>query len=391
MIHSPKITKRTRTLHGEKVIDYRVSLGTHAGKKIVFFRQTRAEAKDVGNATYARYAKQGDAGIIFSAEQVADAIAAFGILEKHIADITLTELARQHVANSRRGVGKATFGKLLDAYLNGLSSGLSATYRRSIRHYAKQFETRIGRDVLCDTLTQSDVKPILDEMGEGSPKSWNNVRGALNTIFAWGMEEGIIHSTPVASIAKKIEVYAEPVFFKAQQVAQILEEGAKTKDAALYMPWLILGFFCGIRSAEIGRLNWEAVKWEQNIIRIEKPKGSTRGSKPRFVTLNETAGAWLAPYRQNSGSFADYLKFCRWRNSLKNYPPESDNAMRHTFATMHYAMYENLPKTAKEMGHGKNADTTLEHYCGLATNGEATAFWALRSAPVAGYDGRRDP
>ena len=387
MIHKPSLTKRIRVINGAATVDWRVSLGTHAGKKIILFRQTRAEAKAVGNATYARYSKQGDAAIVLTPEQITDAIAAFRILDGHA--ITLTELARQHVAQTRKGNTKATFGELMDAYLDGLSADLSATYLRTTRHYAKHFAANVGRETPCAALSPSDLKPVLDEMGGTSAKSYNNTRNALNTVFTWGVNAGMVQTNPVAGIAKKNKIYKEPAFFNAGQVADILNEAAATEDAAPYMPWLVLGFFCGLRSTEIARLRWEDIKWDDSIIRIEKPKGYTHGVKPRFTTLNDTAREWLWPHRREAGTLGDGVGFYRWRDGLQCHPKWSNNAMRHTFATMHYALHNNLALTAAEMGHYENVRTTLEHYRGLATRRDAEAFWALR--PPASYGVCREP
>ena len=147
------------------------------------------------------------------------------------------------------------------------------------------------------------------------------------------------------------------------------------------MPWLILGFFCGIRTAEINRLSWESVKWDAKTpkIRIEMPKGHLNGCKPRLVTLNEAAFSWLSLYRKDSGpiGYAE-RKFLRWKHTLKNYPKKSHNVMRHTFASAHYAMFDDLYKTAKELGHYQNTQTSLNHYIGLMQDEDAEEFWALR-------------
>ena len=377
MIKKPTTTKRVRIIGGEKSVDFRVSLGSHAGKPLVFFRKTKPDAQAHGEDLYKRYSKLGDTALTLTSGELADAASAFQILKGHAASVTLADAVRYYVTHHTKDNG-VTFGQLLDAYLGGLSSDLSGVYVRTTRHYVKRFAEILGRDMQCSALTPSNVKAVLDELGGTSAKSHNNVRAALHTIFVWGMGAGLLQSNPVAGVAKRKALYKPPVFFNSEQVAAILNEGAQSNEAALYMPWLVLGFFCGLRSAEIARLDWEAVKWEDAIVRIETPKGFTRGVKPRFVTLNETARAWLTWYKQDGGTFADYAGFCRWRKTLTSYPVNADNAMRHTFATMHFALHGDLQKTAAEMGHYENVRTTLEHYRGLTPERDAKAFWSLR-------------
>jgi integrase len=53
------------------------------------------------------------------------------------------------------------------------------------------------------------------------------------------------------------------------------------------------------------------------------------------------------------------------------------NAMRHTFASMHYAAYENEAKLQVQMGH-ESAAMLHRNYRAIKTRTEAAAFWDLR-------------
>jgi integrase len=53
------------------------------------------------------------------------------------------------------------------------------------------------------------------------------------------------------------------------------------------------------------------------------------------------------------------------------------NAMRHTFASMHYAHHQNEALLQVQMGH-RSKDELFQHYRALKTRDEAAKFWALR-------------
>jgi len=375
MIHKPTITPRTRTIKGAEAIDYRISLGTnHDGKRLEFFAKTKEAAKTRANALWRLHGKHGDAGLALTQKQLADAAGAFAVLANKGGGVTLTELAQTYVAKAP----SRPFGELILEYRNGLSKDLSPTTLKTTNYYLGQFYGK------WDTLNRPPITPLLaetlvDEVGGENPKTRNNVRATLNAFFNWGIRKGYLKTNFCSGVEKKIVRYKQPVFFTAEQVEAIFREAETAPDGHHFMPWLVLGFFCGLRTSEIERLTWDDICFNNGIVRIAMPKGYTRGGKPRFVTLNETAKSWFyGRHVTGSDSFGKADDFHAWRATLKSYPRNAPNAMRHTFATMHYAMHENLPLTAKEMGHGKNMDTTLEHYAGLATKKDAEKFWALR-------------
>lgn len=57
--------------------------------------------------------------------------------------------------------------------------------------------------------------------------------------------------------------------------------------------------------------------------------------------------------------------------------PWPHNALRHTYASMHYAFHENEARLQAQMGH-ESAAMLHRHYRALKTKAEAARFWALR-------------
>jgi hypothetical protein len=65
------------------------------------------------------------------------------------------------------------------------------------------------------------------------------------------------------------------------------------------VPFLALGAFAGLRSAEIGRLDWEEVHLADRIIEIKATKAKT--ASRRIVPVTENLAKWLAPYAKEEG------------------------------------------------------------------------------------------
>ena len=62
---------------------------------------------------------------------------------------------------------------------------------------------------------------------------------------------------------------------------------------------LLLGGFCGLRSAEIERLRWEDVNLEAGHVVLAASASKVKGR--RIVPLPDCAKTWLAPYAGRTG------------------------------------------------------------------------------------------
>jgi len=393
MFKKPKVTKRIRKGKGVNYTDYCINLGSSNGRRIKYFRKTKEEAESLAKEMYIRLKRQGVRALSLTNEQLTDSATAISILRDAGCWDTLTKIAKEHVLkqDGMKAFGVSdddiiSFGTFVDSYRSSIPDSLSISYRRGLTFYLRRLEVMVGRDAPCGSITPDEMSDVLERISNGNPTTFNNAKSVASTLFLWGIKKEMVSKNPLAKIDKKKVAYREPSFLKAGCVSEILKEGMTAYNSEMYMPWLILGFFCGIRSAEITRLRWEDVRWEDCVVRVAKPKGE-QGTKPRYVTLNETAKAWLSIYKKDNGLVGGSQgRFGEWRRSLKSYhriteATEKDgagNIMRHTFCTMHFGMYKDIMKTATEMGHYENVSTTLGHYRSLATTREAEEFWALR-------------
>ena len=55
---------------------------------------------------------------------------------------------------------------------------------------------------------------------------------------------------------------------------------------------------------------------------------------------------------------------------------------RHSYATFHFAMNQDVAKLQAQMGHTGKSDVLYRHYRGLATRTEADRYWAVAPADV---------
>lgn len=131
--------------------------------------------------------------------------------------------------------------------------------------------------------------------------------------------------------------------------------------------------------ATMGGLQWENVNLVEKFIRV-LPETSKTGAG-RLVDINDNLLVWLAKYRKASGPVAPSpVTLIRFRREamkeagIKKWLPD---VARHTYATMHFAMWQDQDKLQAQMGHAGKAYVLTKHYRGLATKAEAEKFWAI--------------
>jgi len=97
----------------------------------------------------------------------------------------------------------------------------------------------------------------------------------------------------------------------------------------------------------------------------------------RLVGVCQALGAWLEPFRENTGKVypagvhAFQHAYLKMRKSLNI--PDRLNGLRHAFCTYHFALYSNENLTAAQAG---NSPAMIHaHYKGLATKADAEKWF----------------
>jgi len=183
-----------------------------------------------------------------------------------------------------------------------------------------------------------------------------------------------------------------PTPFTAKQVKAIM--AAAVKYTPLMVPTLAVQFFAGLRPGEAKGLSWTAVDFSEKLIRITPETSKVR--RTRIIDMNDACLAWLAPYRQATGlvgvstqnQFDFYMtrKDCDGKKGVIGAAGVDwiQDGPRKTFASMHYAAYQDAAKLAAILGHTGGLDVLFRHYRGLVKKTEAERFWKIRPAAKAG-------
>lgn len=396
MMRTPTIGIARR---GDRVL-WRVYCGTDMnGKPIRHYRASKAEAEELARKLSKTIRRIGTAAGELTAAQTYDAAEAYRLLEEAHVDMGLAECVRQWLAQSRDVLSVSTM-PLKDAlrqYLERLPK--TSEHHRTVGRMLGEFITAFGDARPMRDICKADVERFLAPVG--APKSHNLKRGYILAFLNWGRKQGHYPAgmyERVTGIEKRAVPYRPPVFFRSGTVASVMAWAERQDDAAMIVPRFALGFFAGIRTAEVERMVWGNVNFGDMTIRVETPKGET-GTMPRLVSMSANLAEWLMPYAGEPDEPAGYDKNRltaakrRLDAELGNVGftrPENRNVMRHTFATMHAAYHRNFELTAAEMGHGTSTAMLRRHYQSITTRADAEAFWNIcpaRSAAVLTADG----
>ena len=331
-----------------------------------------------------------------------NALSALSILDGVKAPITLTELATQYTRSVRTSAmvpGQITLHELILRYSATLAKE-RAVSARGYRELASLVSRFLGEELSAEEVTKNDVEGVLERYSAGASR--RSILIKFKSVLRWGVREHLIANRIGDELPKPREIYKMPAFFHPDRVERIMrtaEEHPGEPKAAVGMV-LTLGFFAGIRTAEIMRAVWSDVQEDEKMVRIPQPKGFTRGVRARVVELEPCAVAWIKRWKawtvENGLPLEGKIvgsepAFSTWKRIYLK--PKGDswgndnrhNVMRHTYATMHVGAFRDLKATALNLGHMTDVATLLSHYRGLVSTPIAKSFWEIRPRPEGSY------
>ena len=199
----------------------------------------------------------------------------------------------------------------------------------------------------------------------------NNYRRSFRCFFRWCQKAGYIAGDPTEAITTSKIDLAPPAILRHDQVRTLMSNAAKTPLCAYYA----LGFFAGLRPAEIRRLEWESI---DEYIHIGAKVAKTR--RQRFVTILPNLAQWIRKTRKQGPiinvSDTRFREISEEIQKKSRITPWPNNAARHSFASHHLALYQDAPRTAHELGH-TSPDMLYRHYRNLVTQENAKLYFEI--------------
>lgn len=219
-----------------------------------------------------------------TAAQIADARNALRLLPP---DVTLTQAAeryrQQHV----------TLEPLtcLEAYHRHLRDKERAHQREAsiagLRNYVGRFAAAHAQRQM-HTISTQDILDWLDSLKIGAASRANH-RRYLRGFFRWAVDAKHASNNPVTAITvPSVDDPSHGVLTPAQ-LRHILD--AALLHAADIAGYITLGAWCGVRTSELQRLNWDALDSART--RLHIGPGVAKLGQQRYIPLPPCAAAWL--------------------------------------------------------------------------------------------------
>ena len=189
------------------------------------------------------------------------------------------------------------------------------------------------------------------------------------------MKKKLIDTNPAQGIECAELDEAEPEILTVDECRRLLA-ATQAFDDGVMMPYTILGLFCGIRPAELSRLTWENVSFEDRTITITGSAAKLRAR--RNIEIPSNALEWLAPYALKGTPIfpANARKSLEAIRESAGLIPWKQDCMRHTGLSARLAL--GISEGAVASWGGNSPDILHRHYKGLMSRKQAEAFWAIR-------------
>ncbi len=212
-----------------------------------------------------------------------------------------------------------------------------------------------------------------------TPRQFNKGRSILHSIFACGVRHGWCRSNPVAALPKHHLRETEIVPLAWEAIGQLIAT-AKRPEHRACMPALGIMLWAGVRPAEVERMQWEDIVWEEGVILLGARHSKTGGA--RCITLHPVLHSWLVKLcgnKKRTGPICPRGWMRRWRllREASGVRPWQQDVLRHTYASYHLRYFKNLPQLQIEMGHS-SLDLLRTRYLNMRgiTKENARRFWS---------------
>jgi integrase len=358
--------------HRSGQVSYVVDVGLINGKRERHSFKTKAEAATFAELKRTERQNQGTAALALPQAIKVDAAKASTLLTPH--NVSLEEAAKyylKHVIAYRNAptISHIADQMIAEAERNERRERTVRDLRNQLTTFAEDFPDR-----RLSELTVEEIKAWIDKNEEWSARTRINYLTKISMLFNYAFKRNWVDANLAERIDRPSAEDSEPKIFTVEQAEKLLQNAKRFG----LLPYIALGMFAGLRSAELMRLDGKDVKFDDRAIVVGQQVAKRRSR--RVVDMCDALYAWLSPLKPLSGpivdvkGFRDNMDELRKAAKLESWP---HNGLRHSFGSYHLGFYGDVVKTAGQMGH-HSSDIVHNHYKALVLKTEAEKFWALR-------------
>ena len=231
-------------------------------------------------------------------------------------------------------------------------------------------------------LSDAELVAYLRSLSVG-PRRRDNVLCSIVQLSRYAKRRNYLpeNSRSAAEKVRKIKPACDVVTWTLPEV-KLLLENVSTR----WLPFTLFGLFAGLRSSEILRLDWSAVKFDERIIAVSG-KVARKIRISRLVPIEDNLLAWLEPYCDRVGPLypgnfktnenAHCVEMVRIRRATGL--PRKDNANRHSYGSYSLALTQNYAEVSSHMGNSPRM--LRENYNNPQSKADGLAYFAILPPP----------
>lgn len=378
-------------------MSYRLDYWVDGVRKMPTFpTEAKAEAERQRLLRLAR--RHGETAVELSADEMNE----FMALRTRVteAGATMHEAVEFFIQHGRVVREPLSFERLAELYIDSREKlNRAARTIESIASSLGSLRRALRPAQMAHEITTRDIERWLAS-NDWEPKTQSNNLGFASACFTWGMKkQGCVRVNPCVGIEIEAEPQREITTLSVLDVRALLQAA---QDDAEMMGYVVLGCYCGVRPRELEHLDTRHLNLREKTLIVLGKTAKTRSR--RVVDIPDNAVQWLRSVRLPVGKLCGknwherwrvFRRRCGWsvgavdakghRGALRAVAERvpvtrgewPEDVMRHTFASYHYALFQDESKLKAQMGHWEKSETLHQHYRALRTRREAQQFYRL--------------
>lgn len=361
--------------HRNGTVAYMVD-GRYAGERVRRCYPTRAEASAELERLERKHRAVGRTAVPvvtwMSEDQVRRAELATATLADTGADLltVATAYALSHTGVTQRLLSDA-IGEFLQAKQ---AAGLRPATLDKYRYLLDAWRRSIPAEYVAD-VTAADCEGYVT--AGRSVEARRDRRTTLHTFLAWARRSRMLDGDPMQHIDSIRRPDRLPAILTVDQSRRLLDAASTIADGRM-LPWIALCGWSGLRPSEAKRITADDVYLDEDLRCVEVGPAIAKVRQCRRVELCEglrdllrgvADPGWHQP--------AAYRAIRQAAGVLDGW--ESD-IMRHTYASCHYAIHQDVRRLTYTMGNSESV--LFRRYIRPIPLRDAVAYFALLSSPV---------
>lgn len=286
---------------------------------------------------------------------------------------TLLEAARDYAARHAASAASSNI-PTPEAVTRFLDRKKDAGCRPATIHFYRGALDRLPSVPLAE-ITPSSLSASLKDL---HARRRNNVLATFSTFFRWCQAENLLPANPAANLEPQKTDWKPPRIYTPLQVRALFAETVQRRPD--FIPYLALAAFAGVRTSGIFRLTPAAINIPDRTLTI--PGAADKLRRGYIAPMSETLAAWLQAYPFPSRPITAGAYWCGMVHVFNHLQfNRIPNALRHSFASYHYALHNDAHATAAALGHLGEVETLIRHYRRLVTRADASLYFAILPRP----------